>query len=106
MTDPTKTLTNNRNIASGRLRTLIHLGVNDVARYTDGARQALATAATAHAALVGSAPDDPEYTSALALLDAAAVFVGQAQAAQAVISAPCNWCPKGSPIADAMADLK
>jgi len=105
VTDTAQTIVNNRNSASGRLRTLIYLGVNDVATHTDGARRALALAASAHETLVGTPPDDPEYTSALALLNAASAFVEQAQAAQSVISAPCNWRPKGSDIDVALAAL-
>jgi acetyl/propionyl-CoA carboxylase alpha subunit len=107
MTQTTEALITNRNVASGRLRTLDYLGVNDVARYADGAARSLALAAAAHATILdGTPPDDAEYLAGMALVAAAQVFVSAAQAAQGVVSAPINWCPKGSPIADALAGLK
>lgn len=102
VTESTDTLIKNRNTASGSLRTLIHHGTSDIATYTDGARRALATAASSHKSLCGEEPSDPEYVAAMALLSAAEGFVSAARAAQAVISAPNNWRPAGSAIDNAL----
>ena len=105
MTEPAQTLINSRNSAGGQLRTILHVGVANVAPYAASARQALALAAGAHETLTGSAPDDPEYTCGLALIEAASAFVSACVAAQPIIGSPNNWRPKGSDIDVALHEL-
>ena len=104
MTDPrtASNLITARNRATGHLRTLAHLATRDVFNHVAGARKALTAAASAHAALVGSEPDDSEYVADLALLTAAEAFLSAAQANQGPVNGPSNWRPVGSAIDTAL----
>jgi len=92
------------NSLSGELTSLQHVATTTLATYAGGARGSLSRIAAAHASLTGEAPNDPEYTAALAVVAAAEAFLSAVASTQDVLHSPTNW-RRGHPIDAALAAL-